>query len=343
MDKRVRRLCAALAFSIIFTFISAVSAEPAAASSSQLVKRAGGSGVVSLTFDDSESADNVYTVLRILAQNNIKATFFITGKGAAEHPDLVRAISDAGQEIGSHSYSHKAYTGLSYSQMQADLNRANEVIQNITGKSAKPLFRPPYGSVNSAVLQAVGDAGYTKTVTWSIDTRDWRGASASSIYWSVMNNAYPGAIILMHCNVGAVNTKYALQNVIDGLRSKGYGFTTVSGLLAGVSDGWVQSDGGWRCFKGGVMVKNNWAQDDKGWCYVDREGFWADRAMWVMDSKGWCYIGEDGYWAERSMWVKDSGGWCHIGDDGYWDGNPSVQTIPTEEQQVMIKLQSGLE
>jgi len=343
MRMKTRKLCAALAFSIVFIFVSVFWAEPAGASPSQLVKRAGGSGMVSLTFDDSESADNVYAVLRILAQNNIKATFFITGKGAAAHPDLVKAISDAGHEIGSHSYSHKAYTGFSYSQMQADLNRANEIILNITGKSAKPLFRPPYGSLNSAVLQAVGDAGYTKTVIWSVDTRDWKGASASSIYWSVMNNTAPGAIILMHCNTGAVNTKYALQNVIDGLREKGYGFTTVSGLLAGVSDGWAQSDGGWRCFKGGVMVKNNWAQDEKGWCYVDSEGFWADRAMWVMDSKGWCYIGDDGYWVQQSTWVKDSKGWCHIGDDGYWDGNPAVQAIPTEEQQIIIKLQSGLE
>jgi hypothetical protein len=91
------------------------------------------------------------------------------------------------------------------------------------------------------------------------------------------------------------------------------------------------------------MVKNNWAQDEKGWCYVDSEGFWADRAMWVMDSKGWCYIGDDGYWVQQSTWAKDSKGWCHIGDDGYWDGNPPVQTIPTEEQQIIIKLQSGLE
>ncbi|MHC1719200.1 MAG: polysaccharide deacetylase family protein [Clostridiaceae bacterium] len=344
MRRRIRRLCAVFVFSAIFTVASVFSAEPAAASSSQLVKRVSGSGmVVSFTFDDSESADNVYAVLRILAQNNIKATFFITGKGAAEHPDLVKAISDAGQEIGSHSYSHKAFTSFSYSQMQADLNRADEVISGITGKSAKPLFRPPFGAINSAVLHAVGDAGYTNTITWSIDTRDWRGASASSIYWSVMNNVAPGAIILMHCNAGASNTKYALQNIIDGLRERGYSFTTVSGLLAGISDGWIQSDGGWRYFRDGVLVKNNWAKDDKGWCYIDSEGFWADRTMWVMDSRGWCFIGDDGYWVQRSMWAKDSGGWCHIGDDGYWDGNPPAQAIPTEEQQIVIKLQSGLE
>lgn len=330
MRIKVRRCSTVVLFFIMLAAFNQLLSDTVLASSSILVNKAGTSSrTVALTFDDSESSVNLYAVLKILEQNNIKATFFITGKGAAQHPDLVKAVSEAGHEIGSHSYSHVAYTSLSYSQIQSDLSKADETITNITGKSAKPLFRPPYGYSNASVLKAVGDAGYTKTVTWNIDTKDWSGASASYIYNTVINNISPGSIILMHCNAGAVNTKYALQNIIDKLRANGYNFTTVSSLLAGMSDGWHFDSGKWQYFRDGVPIRNSWAKDSHGWCYIGNDSFWVEHSMWAQDSYGWCYIGDDGYWVQHSMWAKDSHGWCFIKDDGYWDGNVPLQSAPS--------------
>jgi len=116
--------------------------------------------------------------------------------------------------------------------MQNEVNKAEAFINNLTKKSTLPYFRPPYGDYNSTVLQAVGEINYSKTITWTIDTLDWKGISAAEIKQKVLDNATPGAIVLMHVSSGAVNTKYALQDIIDGLRSSGYTIVTLSQLLA---------------------------------------------------------------------------------------------------------------
>ena len=115
--------------------------------------------------------------------------------------------------------------------MKKELMKAETVFKEKTGQSTKPYFRPPYGDYNSAVLQAVGDAGYTLTITWTIDTLDWEGISASKITQSVLSKASPGSIVLMHAGSGAVNTPAALPTIIKGLKDKGYTFVTIPELL----------------------------------------------------------------------------------------------------------------
>lgn len=235
MNRRFKKFGAGLALTTGFMFLSALSPPTVSASSTVINKVNTSSKVVALTFDDCYSSSNVNAILSILQANGIKATFFIVGDAAANNPSIVRAIDNAGMEIGNHSYTHASYTSLSYSSMQNDLSRTENVISSITGESTRPLFRPPGGAYNSSVLSAVGDAGYSRTIMWNIDTNDWRGYSASYIYSTVVNNISPGSIVLMHALSTAPNTKYALQDIIDTLTSRGYSFTTVSGLLAGSS------------------------------------------------------------------------------------------------------------
>lgn len=205
----------------------------AAASVSQVISRGNAnSNEIALTFDDGYDGENADAILEILSQNNIKATFFITGEAAIANPAMIKKIIENGNELGNHSYSHPAFTRLSYSQMQDEVNRAETSIYNLTEKSTLPYFRPPYGDYNSAVLQAVVDINYNKTITWTIDTLDWSGISAEEITRRVLDNASSGAIVLMHVNSGAKNTKYALQDIIDGLKSKGYTIVSLSQLLA---------------------------------------------------------------------------------------------------------------
>ena len=237
MNKKFRKFKVALSFTVVFMFVFAFSAPLVSASSSQYItKGSTSSRVVALTFDDGDDGANIQSILAILADNNIKSTFFITGKAAEAHPALIKAIVNAGMEIGNHSYSHPDFTTISYSSMQSQLITTENILVNLTGRSTKPYFRPPYGEYNSSVLQAVGDAGYSKTISCTIYTIDWDGRSAYEVYTNVLNNATPGAIVLMHAGSGS-NTKYALQTMIDGLRSMGYSFTTVTGILSGTSSG----------------------------------------------------------------------------------------------------------
>jgi peptidoglycan/xylan/chitin deacetylase (PgdA/CDA1 family) len=236
MDNRFRSTRVILEFSMILIFVSVFLMQPVSASSSQVYSKGSTSSkMVALTFDDGDPLSDIAPVLSILSANGIKATFFFTGEMAAKYPDSIMAIANAGHEIGNHSYYHTDFTTLSYSEMQSELSRTNSAISSVTGITTKPLFRPAYGSYNSSVLQAVGDAGYSRTIMWTIDSEDYNGLSASAIYTRVVNNVTPGAIILMH--TGDNNSVYALQDIINNLKGKGYGFTTVSGILGGTSSG----------------------------------------------------------------------------------------------------------
>lgn len=234
MKSRLRSFRTLIALSLVLTFVSVFLPPSVSASASQLIFKGSTSvKVVALTFDDCSSTSNISAVLDTLNSNGIKATFFVNGENAAAHPSSIRSISNSGMEIGNHSYNHLDLTTISYGRVQNEIRRSDTAIANVIGKSTKPLFRPPYGAYSSNVLNAAGDAGFTKTIMWNVDPQDWSGVSANTIYSRVVNNVTPGSIVLMHCNYEAANTRYALQRIIDTLSSRGYSFATVSQLLAG--------------------------------------------------------------------------------------------------------------
>lgn len=192
--------------------------------------------LVALTFDDGSDGTNIPAILKILNDNHVKATFFLTGNAATKHPAKIKSIVANGHVIGNHSYWHPYFTKITVTRMKAELNKTEAFIKNLTGKTTKPYFRPPYGAYNSTVLQTVGSIGYTKTIMWTIDTIDWDGRSAYRIYTKVFNNIVPGAIILMHTGAGATYTPTALPTIIKGLKAKGYKFVTLTTLLNSTTD-----------------------------------------------------------------------------------------------------------
>ena len=227
--KAFRRLFGViLSLLLLFT----LSATPALAATSQIIYQGSTSNkVVALTFDDGSDGYNIQSILNTLSANNIKATFFLTGQGAENHPQAIKNIVSAGHDIGNHSYNHPDFTTVATTEMTNQLTRTETIITNLTGKSTKPFFRAPFGSYNSTVLQTVGNAGYTYTFQWTIDSLDWTGNSATDIYNRVINNIVPGAIVLMHTGYGANGTTAALPNIINQLRAMGYSFVTLSQLM----------------------------------------------------------------------------------------------------------------
>ena len=217
-----------LSLLLFFTF----SATPALAATSQIIYQGSTANkVVALTFDDGSDGYYVQSILNTLSANNVKATFFLTGQGAENHPQAIKNIVAAGHDIGNHSYNHPDFTTVSTTEMTNQLNQTETIITNLTGKSTKPFFRAPFGSYNNTVLQTVGNAGYSYTFQWTIDTLDWTGNSSTDIYNRVINNVVPGAIVLMHAGYGANGTNAALPNMINQLRAMGYSFVTLSQLM----------------------------------------------------------------------------------------------------------------
>ena len=104
-----------------------------------------------LSFDDGPSA-NTPQILDILAAHNIPATFFVLGRNAEHHPDLVQRIHDEGHEIGIHTYSHPNLRHLNLAAQSEQIGRVQRFLRSL-GIEAR-FLRPPYGSFNDVTLKA---------------------------------------------------------------------------------------------------------------------------------------------------------------------------------------------
>lgn len=183
--------------------------------------------MVALTFDATYGDNQTTRLLQILRDNNIKATFFLSGIWPINFPSLARAIVAAGHEIGNHSLTHPHMTQIPLTEVSNQIIRANALIRNITGVNTY-LFRPPFGEYNQAILNIVAALGYV-TIMWTVDSLDWMNPGVTQIINRVVNNTVPGAIILMH--QAATQTPDALPTIISRLRLQGYSFGTVTQVL----------------------------------------------------------------------------------------------------------------
>ncbi|SHG19564.1 Peptidoglycan/xylan/chitin deacetylase, PgdA/CDA1 family, partial [Trichococcus flocculiformis] len=181
---------------------------------------------VALTFDDLEDAAVVQELLEVLASLNVKATFFPDGKA---DPYLLALIVEQGHDIGNHTYSHSYSSQLSASQLASELNTMENIIQDATGVTSRPYFRPPYGDYNQSVLETAGSLGYEYTIGWTTDTYDWDGYSSTAISDRVVDNLFPGSIYLLH---DAAATPESLWYMVASVRAKGFDFVTMTDLLA---------------------------------------------------------------------------------------------------------------
>lgn len=181
---------------------------------------------VALTFDGGPTGYYTPRVLRKLRRAGVPATFFIRGQLIHGHADLLRKEIRAGHELANHSFSHPHFPS------SAELKKTNRLIRGATG--FKPcLFRPPYGSVDSALIRRSWREGML-TITWDVDSWDslYEHVSASTVYSRVVGNVRPGSIILMHDGEGShQGTLKALDPILRYLRKKHYRLVTVSELL----------------------------------------------------------------------------------------------------------------
>ena len=191
-----------------------------------------GSKVIALTFDDGPGP---YTaqLLDILDQHGAKATFFLIGSKVSARADVLRRMHSHGHQLGNHSWSHPELPKLPVDQIAGEINRTNDAIKQATGIKLT-ILRPPYGAVNSAVLEQLRLRGMS-SILWSVDTRDWADRNSDIVCSRAVAGAHPGAIILMHdihqTSVGAVPC------ILSALKQQGYSFVTIQGLIGNMVAG----------------------------------------------------------------------------------------------------------
>ena len=180
--------------------------------------------VVALTFDDGPTKNKTDRVVDILGNNKANATFFMVGnKITYQNKPTILNVLNNGNEIGSHSYSHKMLTRLKEDEILEEINNTNNNFKEITGNDLY-LVRPPYGSSNKRVRETVSNP----FIMWSLDTKDWKYKDAEKVYNNVIETVEDGDIILMHDSYDS--TLAALEEVLPKLYTMGYKVTTVSNL-----------------------------------------------------------------------------------------------------------------
>ncbi|HLB26368.1 MAG TPA: polysaccharide deacetylase family protein [Dehalococcoidia bacterium] len=212
---------------------------PTPPGAAQVIRRGDASSkAVALSFDAASDAGFTAQILDTLEANGISASFSISGQWAERNPDLVRRIAREGHLLMNHSHDHASFTGLSTGEAPLtraerweQLDRTDAAVQDLTGRTTRPYFRPPYGDYDASVNADLAARGYAYNVLWTVDSGGWAGLPAADIVRRCLDGAEPGAIYVFH--VGAASEDAAaLQRIIDGLREVGYAMTTVSGLIA---------------------------------------------------------------------------------------------------------------
>ncbi len=182
--------------------------------------------MVALTFDDGPvNNDTSDRILDTLEKYGAKATFFMLGKNASEHPDNLRRKYKLGMELGNHTWDH---TGYGKEITTKDISKTSETIFKICGEYPTA-FRSPGGIMTDTILNecnAEGMAAYY----WSIDTEDWRIKDVKTIWKSVVDKAQDGDIILMHELYGS--TADAVRKIVPKLIKKGFQLVTCRELIS---------------------------------------------------------------------------------------------------------------
>jgi len=222
---------------------------------------------ICLTFDGCSLNNGTTPILRILAEHEIRATFFLSGNFIEKYPQLVAAIMDQGHEVGNHLFRHVHLTTWEENgrhDLRPEITRDyflnllvknEELFYRITGQRLGRLWRAPYGETNEIIDHWAWEKGRYIQVSWtrdyqrgkSMDSLDWVSQPESSRYLSAeqirdrlvgFDDGVPGgangAIILMHIGSLRLDDPPAwtvLGDIIRRMRKKDYVFVTASRLI----------------------------------------------------------------------------------------------------------------
>ena len=181
---------------------------------------------VVLTFDDGPWPGNTPAVLKALADECLKATFFEIGKHATWHPEITKQVIDAGMTVGTHTWSHKDLARNPYAkdleQAKQEIEMGNSAVHMAAaGGKVAPFFRFPDLQHPPQLLSYLAERNIAIFST-DIDSRDFKLHKPEDVIKSVMSQLekHGKGIILMHDFHH--NTAEALPELIRQLKAGGY-------------------------------------------------------------------------------------------------------------------------
>ncbi len=149
--------------------------------------------MVALTFDDGPDPVSTPRLLNVLAAHRARATFFMIGVRAAQHPELVKRVATEGHAIGNHSWDHPSFPLISSRERRAQIRACARAM----APYGRLLFRPPYGDQDLASWLDARRMGY-RVVAWKVAAGDWVDRDGPSIADDVTTDLRRGSVVLFH-------------------------------------------------------------------------------------------------------------------------------------------------
>jgi peptidoglycan-N-acetylglucosamine deacetylase len=190
-----------------------------------------------LTFDDGPGPSTP-AVLDALAEAGARATFFVLGRQAERHPDLVRRIVADGHQLASHGYDHGILVFRGPGHVADQLRRAERAAEAAAGTGAMSrLFRAPHGFRGPATALGARRAGY-RMAAWTRGVFDSDEPGPAAIARRAVRALAPGAILLLHDADGWApgrarqQTADALPEICRAARARGLELVTLDELVS---------------------------------------------------------------------------------------------------------------
>ena len=176
-----------------------------------------------LTFDCGYEAGYTEKILEILKQNNVKATFFITGHYLNTASDIVKRMIDEGHIVGNHTADHICMPEASDEEIKEDVMELHTAVYDKFGYEMK-YIRPPKGEFSERTVEYTNTLGYT-TVMWSFAYDDWdENKQGREEYGKekILENVHNGEVMLLHST--SKDNSNILDSCIKEIKSMGYQF-----------------------------------------------------------------------------------------------------------------------
>ena len=171
---------------------------------------------LALTFDDGPDPKTTPELLDALDEVGVKAAFFLTGKKAEAHPELVAEIKRRGHEIASHGYYHRP---------PLLMDPITEWRHTSYDPGGLPYYRPPHGS-HSPLTRALSRIFKKQVVLWDLESKDWTALSEEELIDRLLEYAQPGSVALFHD--GVARTPQLVRRVVPELVEMGFEIVSLS-------------------------------------------------------------------------------------------------------------------
>lgn len=208
--------------------------------------------ILCLSFDDGPDPTLTPSVLKILEAHDVTATFFLMGFNVVRHPELAKEVA-ARHHVGSHTFSHRRLSKLTYPEMTDEILRGREQVRRVTGQDAH-WFRPPRGELPGYAVRICAKANMDIAL-WSVRSTVPDGTTHTPPGYAkrITDQLFPGSIIDFHDGIGRAtfDPKGHAAEVYTAMRRSEIG--GLDDLITRCRDlgyRFVSLDDAWRSFRG---------------------------------------------------------------------------------------------